>query len=53
MTTLIIEGNSIQAVEAPKKSFAEAAAECNAVSADAFFDELDERIKKWATTLSE
>jgi hypothetical protein len=34
------------AVESKKKSFKEAAAECNAVSVDVFFDELDERIKK-------
>ena len=61
MTTMIIEDNSIQAkqfirfartlpftvvVETPKKSFEEAASECNAVSVDTFFDELDERIKK-------
>ncbi|MDR2146539.1 MAG: hypothetical protein LBE91_08805 [Tannerella sp.] len=61
MTTLIIEDNSLQAkqfiryartlpfanvLETKKKSFEEAAAECNAISADAFFDELDERIKK-------
>jgi len=29
-----------------KKSFSEAEEECNAISVDAFFDELDERIKK-------
>ena len=29
-----------------KKSFAQASAECNAVSVDEFFDELDERIKR-------
>ncbi|SHE82211.1 hypothetical protein [Dysgonomonas macrotermitis] len=61
MTTIIIEENSPQAkqlleyiktlpfatvIEEKKKSFREAAAECNAVSVDAFFDELDDRIKK-------
>ena len=61
MTTIIIEENSLQAkqlleyiktlpfatvIEEQKKSFSEAVAECNAVSVDAFFDELDDRIKK-------
>ncbi len=61
MATIIIEGNSRQAkqfleyvktlpfatiVEEKKKSFEEAAAECNAVSVDEFFDEVDERIRK-------
>ena len=61
MTTMIIEDSNPQAkqfikfarmlpfttvVETPKKSFKEAAADCNAVSVDTFFDELDERIKK-------
>ena len=61
MTTIIIEENSPQAkqlleyiktlpfatvIEEKKKSFREAAAESNAVSADTFFDELDDRIKK-------
>ena len=61
MTTMIIEDNSVQAkhfinfartlpfatvVETKKKSFEEACAECNAVSVDTFFDELDERIKR-------
>ena len=61
MTTIIIEENSLQAkqlleyiktlpfatvVEEKKKHFREAAEECNAVSVDAFFDELDDRIKK-------
>jgi len=61
MTTIIIEENTPQAkqlleyiktlpfamvVEEKKKSFCEAAEECNAVSVDAFFDELDGRIKK-------
>ena len=32
--------------EAQKKSFRKASAECGAVSVDAFFDELDERIRK-------
>jgi hypothetical protein len=30
-----------------KKSFKEACIECNAVSVDAFFDELNARIDKW------
>lgn len=61
MTTVIIEENSPQAkqlleyiktlpyatvVEEKKKSFREAAEECNAVSVDTFFNELDDRIKK-------
>ena len=61
MTTIIIEDNSVQAkqfikfactlpyttlVGPKKKKFEEAAAECNAVSVDEFFDELDERIKR-------
>lgn len=61
MTTIIIEENSPQAkklleyiktlpfakvIEEKKKNFHEAAAECNAVSVDVFFDELDENIKK-------
>lgn len=61
MTTIIIEENSPQArqliayiktlpyatvVEEKKKSFHEAAEECNSVSVDTFFDELDDRIKK-------
>ena len=29
-----------------KKSFDEAVAECNGISVDSFFDELDQRIKK-------
>jgi len=33
-------------VSQTKKSFETAARECNAVSVDSFFDELDERIKK-------
>lgn len=61
MTTIIIEENSPQAkklleyiktlpfvtvVEEKKKSFQEAAAECNAVSVDDFFDELNNGIRK-------
>ena len=34
-------------VETKKKSFKEAVAECNAVSVDVFFDELNARIEKW------
>ena len=63
MTTVIIEDNSPQAkqlleyiktlpyatvVEEKTKSFAEAAEECNAVSVDEFFDELDRRIEQWS-----
>ena len=36
-----------QSVVPEKKSFEEACAECNAISVDAFFDELDARIEKW------
>ena len=61
MTTVIINDYSAQAtnfieyartlpfttvVEEKKKSFEEACAECNAVSVDFFFDELNKRIKK-------
>lgn len=60
MTTVIIEENSPQAkqlleyiktlpfatVVEEKKSFREAAKECNALSVNEFFDELDDRIKK-------
>ncbi len=35
-----------KAAATPKKSFREAAAECNSISVDAFFDELDNRIRK-------
>jgi hypothetical protein len=62
MTTVIINNNGVQArsfveyartlpfatvVEPKKKSFEEAVAECNAVSVDEFFDELNSRIEKW------
>jgi hypothetical protein len=62
MTTVLIEGNSVQAersveftrtmpfatvIEEPKKSFEEACAECNAITVDEFFDELNSRIEKW------
>jgi len=33
--------------EKEQKSFEQAAAECNAISVDAFFDELNARIEKW------
>ena len=61
MTTIIIEENSPQArqliayiktlpyatvVEEKKKSFHEAAEECNAVSVDTFINELNDSIKK-------
>ena len=61
MTTIIIEENSPQAkqlleyikmlpfatvIEEKKKGFREAAEECDAVSVDEFFDDLDNRIKK-------
>ena len=35
-------------VEEKKKSFEEASLECEAVSVDYFFDELNARIEKWA-----
>ena len=62
MTTFIIHEDSPQAeklleylrtlpfaeeVVEKKKTFREAAKECNAVSVDAFFDELNARIEKW------
>ena len=34
-------------IDEKKKSFAEAVAECNAISVDEFFDELNARIEKW------
>lgn len=59
MTTIIIEENSLQAKQLleyiktlpfatviEKKSFQEAAAECNAVSVDSFFNELNDGIRK-------
>jgi hypothetical protein len=61
MTTIIIEENTPQAkklleyiktlpfatvIEEKKKNFREAVRECNAVSVDDFFDELDNRIKE-------
>ena len=61
MTTVLIEESSPQArhlleyiktlpfatvVVEKKKNFHEAAEDCNAVSVDTFFDELDDRIKK-------
>ncbi|HEY3369210.1 MAG TPA: hypothetical protein VGK10_00095 [Prolixibacteraceae bacterium] len=61
MTTIIIEENSPQAkqllefiktlpyatvIEEKKKCFHEAAEECNAVSIDMFFDELNDSLKK-------
>ena len=64
MTTVIIEESSPQArqlleyiktlsfatiVKEEKMSFREAAEECDAVTVDAFFDELDDRIKKHYT----
>jgi len=63
MTTVFIEDNSAQAtsfveyartlpftrvVAEKKMSFEEACAECNAVTVDYFFDELNSRIEKWA-----
>ena len=62
MTTVIIEDNSVQArsfveyartlpfttIVAEKKMSLEAIAmECNAISVDTFFDELNSRIEKW------
>ena len=61
MTTVFIDNSNIQTksfveharsvpfttVETErKKSFEEAVAECNGITVDAFFDELDKRIKK-------
>ncbi|NLJ00585.1 MAG: hypothetical protein GX371_05480 [Bacteroidales bacterium] len=62
MTTIIIEENSLQAkllleyiktlpfatvIEEDKKSFREAAEECNAVPVRVFTDELRRRIDQW------
>ena len=61
MATVIIEDNHVLAksfveyartlpfatvITEKKKSFDEAVSECNGITVDAFFDELDERIKK-------
>ena len=61
MATVIIEESGSQArqlleyiktlpfamvVEEEQKSFSKASEDCNAVTVDAFFDELDNRIKK-------
>jgi len=61
MTTIFINDNGFQAqsfleyvrtlpfaevMDEKKMSFEEAAEECNAITVDEFFDELDERIKK-------
>jgi len=59
MTTMIIEDSSPQEfvkyahtlpstpiVNEPTMNFAQAAKECNAISVDEFFDELDKRIKR-------
>ena len=34
-------------IDAKRKSFKEASKACNAVTVDAFFDELNSRIEKW------
>ena len=62
MTTMIIEDNSVQAkhfikfastlpfatiIEPPKKSFAEACAECDGRPASEFFDELKRQVKEY------
>jgi len=62
MTTVLIEDNHVQAksfveyartlpfvtvVTEKKKHFEEACQECNAVTVDTFFDELNSRIEKW------
>ena len=62
MTTVLIEDSTPQAKqllnyirtlpfaevkEENKKSFAQASAECNAVTVYEFFDELNSRIEKW------
>ena len=55
MDTAVLERNSVVYGEAwtksvkteKKKSFEEAVAECNGISVDAFFDELNARIVKW------
>ena len=61
MTTVVFNNNSYQAqqllnyistlpfatvIEEKKKVFAEAAAECNAISVDEFIGELKERVKE-------
>jgi len=62
MTTVIIKDQSVEAkrfveyvrtlpfatiVGEKRKSYEEACIECNAVSVDTFFDELNARIEKW------
>jgi len=62
MATVIIEENTPEAkifleytrnlpfatiIETNKKSFKEAVIACDAISVDAFFDELNSRIEKW------
>ena len=55
MDTAVIEKSRVKSpamflrpvAEVKKKSLKEAVAECNAVSVDAFFDELNARIDKW------
>ena len=54
MTTVMIEDNNVQTVEythtqpfaEKKKSFEEACIECNGITVDEFFDELNKRIEK-------
>ncbi len=41
-----LESLPFVSVEKEKKTFEEAVEECNAISVDEFFDELDERIKR-------
>ena len=56
MDTLVVEKSALKGqrfrtplrpvLEPKKMSFDEAVVECNGISVDAFFDNLDERIKK-------
>jgi len=41
------DGDTTTAEQGKQKSFEEACIECNAISVDAFFDELNARIEKW------
>ena len=45
-TCKVEESSGVKLIAPKKKNFEEAIADCNGVSVDEFFNELDERIKK-------
>jgi hypothetical protein len=45
-TCKVEESSEVKLITPKKKSFEEAIADCNGVSIDTFFNELDERIKR-------